>query len=90
MTKEYLKAPLDLGGYPTLYADRLVIEESGPVCHLIFCTVQKVDNERRAVIAGRVIVPAALLAVFSHQLANPETARGEAAGFDFEKERAVH
>jgi hypothetical protein len=52
----------------------LEIEDNGPVVHLIFAAVQKVGDERRAVVVDRVIVPSGMLAVFARQLARPELA----------------
>jgi hypothetical protein len=85
MTAEDLPV-LDMGNYSPVFADHLVVEENGPVYHLIFCATQKVGDERRAVVVDRVVVPAALLPVFARQLANPAAA-GDTA---WPEERTAH
>jgi hypothetical protein len=65
------------------YADRLIIEQYGPVSHLIFCHCQKdamCDGRRVSIIGARVIVPTAMLPELAHLLACPESqepAQGE-------------
>jgi hypothetical protein len=65
------------------YADRLVIEQHGPVSHLIFCHTQKETwgaKDCISVVGARVIVPTTMLPELAHLLACPEAqepAQGE-------------
>jgi hypothetical protein len=66
---------IDYGTSPSIFTDRLVIEQHGTVTHLIFCHDQREWPGQDCVVSVvdcRVIVPSAMLPQLARQLACPE------------------
>jgi hypothetical protein len=63
--------PLDMGNYPEIAADDVLIDHQGPLSHLLFTSRRKIDGRNATVIVCRVTVPTEAVQTIAYKMLAP-------------------